>query len=69
VEEEEAGFDETGDVVVGEDPPCVEEEVAVVVVVVSCNHHREVVADTNPLNVMRYVSIVKQEMKGERRRL
>lgn len=66
MEEEEAGFDETGDVVVGEDPPCVA-EVVVVVVVVSCNHHREVVADTNPLNVMRYVTIANQEMKGERR--
>lgn len=63
MEEEEAGFDETGDVVVDEDPPCVAE------VVVSCNHHREVVADTNPLNVMRYVSIAKQEMKAEIRRL
>lgn len=68
MEEEEAGFDETGDVVVGGDPPCVAEVVAVVVVV-SCNHHREVVADTNPLNVMRFVSIAKQEMKGGRRRL
>lgn len=68
MEEEEAGFDETGDVVVGEDPPCVA-EVVVVVVVVSCNHQREVVADTNPLNVMRFVSIAKQEMKAEIRRL
>lgn len=68
MEEEEAGFDETGDVVVGEDPPCVA-EVVVVVVVVACSHHREVVAGTNPWNVMRYVTIAKQEMKGERSRL